>query len=170
MRSLPSQWGSRVGLGIEPGVDGRCALPTARAAGAVMPVSRLTPGVMRLRAVPRTDGALDFMWEFISAAAAPLFSCTPMQLYGRCMSEGRAGVFDHPVLAERYHCVVESGVAQSFEQVHRVQGLQELLRHQVIRHGHGVLVTLINLSAARRASSARRSSRVRAYMNATQST
>ena len=104
------------------------------------------------------------MWEYISVAAVPLLPCRAWQLLGRCMSEGRAGAFDHPVLIERYRRIVEHGAPRSFEQVHLVQGRQDLVLHQVVRLGDGVAVTLINLSAALRVRSSWRSGHARAFM------
>lgn len=151
--------------GFEPAGSGANALPLARSTRAAASVPRLVPGVIRLSAVPRADGALDFMWEYVSETAAPLLPCRPWQLLGRRMSEGRAGAFDHPALIERYRCIVEQGAPRSFEQVHLVQGQQDLLLHKVARMGEGVVVTLINLSAARRVRSSWRSKHARAFMS-----
>lgn len=138
---------------IEPGRRRAHSLHRAPLAlVAVGPLARAKPGLIRLRAVARADGALDFMWQLVNEAAERLLPCKAWQLTGRYMSEGRAGVFDHPVLAERYRRVIQDGLAQSFEQVHRIQDQQDLVIHHVSRtaDGEGVDVMLINLSATRR--------------------
>ena len=114
--------------------------------------ARATPGVMRLRAVHRGSRVSDFMWVFVSAAAARLIPCHPQQLRGKCLSEVPAGLLSHPALVERYRRVVEHGSVQTFEQVHVVDGHQDLVVHRVARlDEEGVVVTLTNLSADRRA-------------------
>jgi len=67
------------------------------------------------------------------------------------LRDGVAGPLGHPVLVERYRRVIEHGNAQSFVQVHLLDGRQDIVDHRVVRHGDGVLVTLTNLSAERRA-------------------
>lgn len=120
-------------------------------------------GLMRLRAVDPVDpvdplgGVADFIWEFVSDSAEPLLPCKPRQLYGRRMSEGRAGALDHPALVARYRSVVERGIPQTYEQVHRYDGHQALVVHRVLRVGTGVSVALTILSAERHGRSAWRS-------------
>ncbi len=115
--------------------------------------TRATPGVMRLRAVHRGGRVTDFMWVFVSASVARLMACNPLELRGRCMSEVPAGLLSHPALVARYRHVLEHGIVQSFEQVHVVEGHQDIVVHRVARLDEGVVVTLINLSADRRARS-----------------
>ena len=141
--------------------------PTAaRASSATSPTSaasrrlRAVPGVMRLRAIRRGERVTDFMWEFISASTANLLGCDPVGLRGKCMGEVAVGPLSHPALIARYRRVIEHGEPQSYEQVHLVNGMQDLVMHRVMRlcDGDGVAVTLTNLSAHRRACGARRAS------------
>ncbi len=120
-------------------------------------------GVMRLRAIENIDGVADFIWEFVSPTVEPLLPCKPRQLYGRRMSEGRAGALDHPQLVERYRSVVERGIPQTYEQVHRIDGQQALVVHRVLREGTGVAVTLTILGAPRHKPSAWRAAYGRAF-------
>jgi hypothetical protein len=106
---------------------------------------------MRLSAVRRDGRVADFMWVFVSAAASRLLPCNPLQLRGKCMSEVRAGLLSHPALIARYRRVVEQGIAESFEQVHVIDGQQDIVIHRVARLDAGVVVKLTNLSADRRA-------------------
>lgn len=46
--------------------------------------------------------------------------------------------------------MIEHGNAQSFAQVHLLDGTQYIVVHQVARDGDGVVVTLTNQSADRR--------------------
>ncbi len=120
-------------------------------------------GVMRLRAVAVAGGATDFIWEFVSATVEPLLPCKPRHLYGRPMSEGRAGALDHPQLVARYRNVVERGIPQSYEQVHRIDGHQALVVHRVLRAASGVEVSLTIPSAGRQVPSAWRAAYQRAF-------
>ena len=149
MSALASAFAFPASRGFEP-VAGAARAPMplqARRPAAL--VARTGPSVMCLLAVPCADGTLDFKWDYIGVAAAALLSCPARQVLGRRMSEGRAGAFDHPVLARRYRRIVEQGAPQQFEQVHRVLGQQHLLVHHVMPTGEGVAVTLIDLSAPR---------------------
>ena len=114
--------------------------------------SRTDAVSMQLRAVRERGRVVDFVWIFASSAAAELLHCDPLTLRGRRLREvAAAGPLGHPVLIERYRRVLEHGNAQSFEQVHLVDGRQEIVIHRVVPEGDGVLVTLTNLSANRRA-------------------
>jgi hypothetical protein len=114
--------------------------------------SAAEPGVMRLTAVrDRSGGVVDFVWVSANAAAARMMYCAPSDLPGKHLRDGVAGPLGHPVLVERYRRVIEHGNAQSFVQVHLLDGRQDIVDHRVVRHGDGVLVTLTNLSAERRA-------------------
>jgi hypothetical protein len=163
MSAVPSAHLYPASRGFEPA--GKAAPEPARSPRAAAPLVRTGPSVMRLLAVPRAGAMLDFRWDYISVAANALLPCRAWQLLGRCMSEGRAGAFDHPVLVERYRRVLEQGAARSFEQVHSVQGQQHLVVHHVACVGDGVKVTLIDLSAGRRSRSSWRSGHARAFMS-----
>ena len=120
----------------------------------VTPIRRLrTDAVsMQLRAVRERGRVVDFVWIFASSVAAELLHCDPLTLRGRSLREVvTAGPLGHPALIERYRRVLEHGNSQSFEQVHLVDGRQEIVIHRVAREGDGVMVTLTNLSADRRA-------------------
>ena len=104
---------------------------------------RVVGARMRLRAVRRAGRVTDFMWESVSASAAPLLLyCDPSQLRGRCMREVSVGPLGHPALIERYRRVLEAGHAQSFEQVHRIGDTQVIVVHCVTGRPDGVCVTL----------------------------
>jgi len=120
--------------------------PTLRS----VPVTGASPATMRLQAVRAAGRVVDFSWEFVGTAAARLLNCVAHTLLHKGLREVAAGPLAHPALIERYRRVLEHGNAQSFEQVHRVDGLQVLIAHHVARVGDGVEVTLINLSACRR--------------------
>jgi hypothetical protein len=110
------------------------------------------PGVMRLTAVrDRSGGIVDFAWVSGNAAAARMMYCAAGDLSGKHLRDGVAGPLGHPVLVERYRRVLEHGNAQSFAQVHLLDGMQDIVDHRVARHGDGVIVTLTNVSADRRA-------------------
>lgn len=114
--------------------------------------SRATPGVMQLTAVRERSGRIaDFVWVSGNAAAAHLMHCRAQELPGKHLLDEVAGPLGHPVLVERYRRVIEHGNAQSFAQVHLVDGMQDIVIHRVVRHDDGVTVTLTNLSADRRA-------------------
>jgi hypothetical protein len=51
---------------------------------------------------------------------------------------------------DNYRHVVEHGSAQSFAQVHAIDGRADIVIHRVVRTGDGVTVALTNLSANRR--------------------
>ncbi len=147
MSALASAFASPASRGFEP-VAGAVRAPLQlRLCRPAAMVVRTGPSVICFLAVPCADGMLDFKWDYIGVAAAALLSCPVRQVLGRCMSEGRAGAFDHPALIRRYRRIVEQGAPQYFEQVHRVLGQQHLLAHHVMPTGEGVAVTLIDLSA-----------------------
>lgn len=110
-----------------------------------------TAGTMRLRAVRDRGRIVDFTWEAVNLAAAKLLSCVPPDLLAKGLSETvSGGPLGHPALIDRYRRVLEYGNAQSFAQVHLVDGHQDVVVHRVVRMGDGVAVTLTNLSADRR--------------------
>lgn len=112
---------------------------------------RATPGAMRLRAVRERGRIVDFTWNSVSPAAAKLLRCSPLELLGKGLSETVAGgPLGHPALIDRYRRVIEHGNAQSFAQVHVIDGQQDVVVHRVVRMGDGVEVSLTNLSADRR--------------------
>jgi hypothetical protein len=111
-------------------------------------------GKMRLRALREHGQVVDFTWEFASEAAARLMRCEPQALLGKGLREVFAGPLGHPALIERYRHVLVHGNTQFFEQVHVVDGLQDIVIHRVQRMGDGVEITLTNRSAARRSHAA----------------
>ncbi|MES2958391.1 MAG: PAS domain-containing protein [Pseudomonadota bacterium] len=113
--------------------------------------TRATPGTMRLRALREQGRVVDFVWQSVSPAAGKLLRCQPVDLIARALSETvSGGPLGHPALIDRYRRVLEYGNAQSFAQVHLIDGRQDVVVHRVVRHGDGVAVTLTNLSADRR--------------------
>ncbi len=128
----------------------RASQPQVRAIATASPPPE--PGVMRLTAVrDRSGGIVDFVWVSCNAAAARLMYCAASDLPGRHLRDGVAGPLGHPVLVERYRRVIEHGNPQSFAQVHLLDGTQDIVDHRVVRLGDGVIVTLTNVSAQRRA-------------------
>lgn len=117
--------------------------PTLRSVAA----TGASPATIRLQAVRAAGQVVDFRWAFVGTAAARLLNCAAHSLLHKGLREVAAGPLAHPALIGRYRRVLEHGNAQSFEQVHRVDGLQVLIAHHVASVGDGVEVTLINLSA-----------------------
>lgn len=113
-------------------------------------LTRSTPGLMRLRAEREQGRVVDFSWQFASAAAARLLACDLQSLLGRRLSDVVGGPDGHPTLVGRYSCVMEYGNTQSFEQIHVVNGLEDVIVHRVACVADGVEVTLVNLSAGMR--------------------
>ena len=123
----------------DPASAGRVALPS-----------------MALHAVRQNGRLIDFVWDSASTAAVILLHCNPIALRGRSMSELPETVPPgQPTLFERYRHILERGKPQSFAHVHWVAGRQEVVIHRVICERHGVVVTLTNLSANRRAQASR---------------
>ena len=113
--------------------------------------ARATAGTMRLRAVRDRGRVVDFTWEAVDPAAAKLLRCQPPDLLAKGLSETvSGGPLGHPALIDRYRRVLEHGNAQSFAQVHQIDGHQDVVLHRVVRMADGVAVTLTNLSADRR--------------------
>jgi plasmid stabilization system protein ParE len=120
------------------------AMPSHRRASA-------PPGTMSLRALRERGRIADFIWSSVGPAAAKLLRCSPLDLLGRRLSETvSGGPLGHPALIDRYRRVIEHGNAQSFAQVHLIDGQQDVVVHRVVRAGDGVEVSLTNLSADRR--------------------
>jgi hypothetical protein len=111
---------------------------------------------MRLNSVREARQVVDFRWIFISSDAAHLLRCDPLLLRGQCLSATAVpGLLGQPALIDRYRCIVEDGLARSFEQLHLIEGRQDAVIHRAVREGDGVTVWLTNLSANRRAQAAR---------------
>jgi PAS fold len=109
------------------------------------------PGTMSLRALRERGCIVDFIWTSVGPAATKLLRCSPFELLGRRLSETvSGGPLGHPALIDRYRRVIEHGNAQSFAQVHMIDGRQDVVVHRVVRAGDGVEVSLTNLSADRR--------------------
>jgi hypothetical protein len=111
-------------------------------------------GKMRLQALRERGRVVDFTLAFANEAAVRLMRCEPQFLLGRGLRAIVAGPLGHPALIERYRHVVVHGNTQFFEQVHVVDGLQDIVIHRVERVGDGVEITLTNRSAARRSRAA----------------
>lgn len=126
------------------------------------PTTEDSPGKVRLHAVLEQGRVADFTWVFVNAAAARLLQSAPRFLLGKGLRANIGGPLGNPVLIDRYRRVLEHGNTQSFEQVHLVDGLQDIVVHRVARVEGGVEVTLINRSAARRAHAAALESRLHA--------
>jgi len=105
---------------------------------------------MRLQALRERGRVVDFALAFANEAAARLMRCDPQALLGKGLRANVAGPLGHPALVERYRHVLVHGNTQFFEQVHVVDGLQDIVIHRVQRMGDGVEITLTNRSAARR--------------------
>ncbi len=107
---------------------------------------------MRLRAIRTRGEVVDFAWDFASDAAAALLRCHPVVLNGRTLCAWQdAGPIGQLPLLDRYRRILDEGRTQSFDHVHGVDGRQDVVIHRVVCDGDGVAVTLINLSANRRA-------------------
>ncbi len=112
---------------------------------------------MRLQAVRSRSGrVIDFVWHFATDAAAALLRCGPGVLPGKHLGAWQdAGPPGQPALVDRYRGIFEQGRTQSFDHTHWVDGRQDVVIHRVVREADGVAVTLINLSANRRAQALR---------------
>lgn len=113
--------------------------------------SLVRPGFMTLRAVRTGDEVVDFEWTFSSAGAGLMLGRQAIDLYGRRLLDvlrthpGRDSIF------EQYRRVVVVGAGCATLQVHAAQSGLDSVRHAAVRIADGVAVTLINVSAARRA-------------------
>jgi hypothetical protein len=128
---------------------------TASTADVAAPSSGAPQAKMRLHAVCEAGRVVDFTWQYASPAAARLLGCNVRTLPGQSLGELITWALDHPALVDLYGRVFQFGNTQSFEQVHLVEGLQDVVVHRVVRLGSGVEVTLTNLSAQRRSRIAR---------------
>lgn len=109
------------------------------------------PGLMRLQAVRRGARTVDFTWDVVDVRAARALQHAQSELVGRGLLEVLAGRRGHRSIFEHYRRVFESGVAEAALQLHIAHGSEDMYRHGAVRVGEGVAVTLLNLSAARRA-------------------
>ena len=113
--------------------------------------AKVSPGTMSLRALRERGRIVDFIWSSVSPTAAKLLRGSSLELLGRRLSETvSGGPLGHPALIDRYRRVLEHGNAQSFAQVHLIDGQQDVVVHRVVRRGDGVEVSLTNLSDDRR--------------------
>lgn len=115
------------------------------------PATDDSPGQARLNAVREQGRVVDFTWAFVDDAAAHLLHRADRFLLGKGLRANVGGPLGNPVLIDRYRRVLEHGNSQSFEQVHLVDGRQDIVVHRVARVGDGVEVILTNRGAARRA-------------------
>ena len=110
---------------------------------------------MHLEAIRVGARATDFVWDSVDAGAARMLRHRVGELVGRRLLDvlssqpGREWIFAH------YRRVFETGVAEAALQLHVDQGREDICRHGAKRAGDGVAVTLVNLSAARRANAFR---------------
>lgn len=118
------------------------------------PATEDSPGQARLTAVREQGRVVDFTWAFVNDAAAHLLHRADRFLLGKGLRANVGGPLGNPVLIDRYRRVLEHGNTQSFEQVHLVDGRQDIVVHRVARVGDGVEVILTNRSAAWRAQAA----------------
>jgi hypothetical protein len=114
------------------------------------------PGFMTLRAVRHGGLIVDFMWIFASAGAGRMLDHEAVDLYGKRLLDVLADKPGREAVFEQYRCVLEMGAATATKQLHQIHGAYDTIRHDTIRHGavrlgDGVAVTLINVSAVRRA-------------------
>lgn len=109
------------------------------------------PGRARLHAVREQGRVVGFTWVFVNDAAARLLDQAHRFLLGRGLRARVGGPLGNPVLIDRYRRVLEHGNPQSFEQLHLVDGRQDIVVHRVARLGDGVEVTLTERGAAGRA-------------------
>jgi hypothetical protein len=113
-----------------------------------------TPGFMALRAVRERGEIVDFVWDSASAGAKRLMGRdSSFDLRGKRVSEVLAGHASRRELLDQYRQVVESGSAEPTMQTQVVNGANDIYRHGAVRLGDGVAVTLINISALKRARS-----------------
>jgi hypothetical protein len=111
----------------------------------------LRPGFMTLAAERRGGVIVDFRWTFASSWAGRMLGRHALGLPGRRLRDVLTGNPGRETVFEQYRCVVELGAARATQQVHRTGGAQDTIRHGAVRLSDGVAVTLINVSAARRA-------------------
>lgn len=109
------------------------------------------PGLMRLQALRQGGRTVDFTWDVVDVRAARALQHPLCELVGQRLLEVLAGRRGHRSIFEHYRRVFESGVAEAALQLHIDHGREDMVRHAAMRLGEGVAVTLLNLSAARRA-------------------
>lgn len=109
------------------------------------------PGFMTLRPVRVGQRIVDFVWVFASSGAGRMLGRNAVDLYGKHLLSVLADQDGCESVFIQYRSVVELGAAAATQQVHRVLGTHDTHRHGAVRLGDGVAVTLINVSAARRA-------------------
>ena len=111
----------------------------------------LLPGFMTLTAMRRGGGVVDFCWTFASSWAGRMLGHHALGLQGKRLRNVLAGNPGRETVFEQYRRAVELGASRATLQVHWTRGAQDTIRHGAVRLGDGVAVTLINVSAARRA-------------------
>jgi hypothetical protein len=109
------------------------------------------PCSMTLRAVLAGPRVLDFAWEVVDVGAARMLHRTASTLVGQRLLEVLAGQPGHRHIFDHYRRVFETGLPEAALQLHTDHGNDDLYRHSASRRGDAVAVTLVNLSAARRA-------------------
>jgi len=115
----------------------------------------MRPGFMTLRPVRIGRRIVDFVWVFASAMAGRMLGRNALDLHGKRLLVVLADQDGCESVFIQYRSVVELGAAAATQQMHRVLGSHDTYRHGAVRLGDGVAVTLINVSAARRADALR---------------
>jgi hypothetical protein len=111
----------------------------------------MRPGFMTLQPVRIGERIVDFVCVFASAVAGRMLERHAVDLYGKRLLDVLSDQDSCESVFSQYRSVVELGAASATQQVHRVLRSHEIYRHGAVRVGDAVAVTLINLSAARRA-------------------
>lgn len=110
-------------------------------------------GLMTLRAVREGEGEaaaiVDFEWAYVSPLAARLLDHDASELVGHRLLGVLSDEHQGAALLDHYRSVIEQGACEPVEHKHVVDGSRRVLRHDALRLGNGVLVTLCDLSAGR---------------------
>lgn len=109
------------------------------------------PGQMRLQPVRRGAWVVDLRWVDIDVRAARALQHLPEGLVGKRLLDVLAGRRGHRSIFDHYRRVLETGVPEVALQLHVDLGSEDIWRHAARRQDDEVVVTLLNLGAARRA-------------------
>jgi hypothetical protein len=105
-------------------------------------------GLMTLRAVREGEGApiVDFEWAYVSPLAARLLDRDASALVGHRLLCVLSDEHQCAVLLDHYRAVIEHGAGEPLQHRHAVDGSARVLRHDAVRLGNGVVVTLSDVS------------------------